>query len=99
MFEGPINNLSISTKKKRYIIIDMPLICVSDNKSPVTAVKSTKSIEDKQLYIDVCTLRQMLQKGEISEIKLTTSKDQLADCLTKSTASPDNLLRVLLETE
>ena len=36
--------------------IDLPLVCISNNKSLVTSVKSTKVIEDKRLYIDICTL-------------------------------------------
>ena len=93
--EGAEHAILIKALIKEMLNISLPLICISDNKSLVSSVKSTKVIEDKRLYIDICALREMLQKGEIAELTLTTSKEQIADCLTKSTASPDALLAVL----
>lgn len=95
LLEGAEHAILIKALILEITCIDLPLICISDNKSLVTAVKSTKVIEDKRLYIDICALRQMVQREEIAELHLTTSKEQLADCLTKGTASPDKLLQVL----
>ena len=43
----------------------------------------------------MCAIREMIEKGEIESVRLTLSGDQLADCLTKSTASSEKLVRVL----
>ena len=71
------------------------IILITDNKSLQDSVYSTKSIEDKRLKVDICTLRDMLKNKEITEIKWVPSKWQLADVLTKSGASSSKLLEVL----
>ena len=73
----------------------IPITCIIDNKSLSDAVVSTKIIEDKRLYVDICSLRDMLSHKEINEVKWTTSDKQLADCLTKGTASPEHLMQVI----
>ena len=52
-------------------------------------------IDDKTLYVDICSMRDMLSRNEISEVKVTSSQDQLADCLTKGTASTELLMQVM----
>ena len=99
LLEGAEHALLIKAIIYEISCVELPLVCLCDNKSLVTSVKSTKLIEDKRLYIDICALRQMLQKREISELQLITSKEQLADCLTKGTASPDNLLRAVSDSK
>ena len=69
----------------------IPITSITDNK--ITA--STKIIEDKHLYIDICSLRDMLSHKEINEVKWTTYDKQLADCVTKGTASPEHLIWVI----
>ena len=50
---------------------------------------STKTLKEKRLKVDACVIREMLEKKkEISSVNLCTSETQLADCLTKATASP-----------
>ena len=53
---------------------------------------SSTTLEDNRVYIDLCAIREMTEKGEIESVRLTLSGDQLADCLTKST---EKLVRVL----
>ena len=65
----------------------IPIICIVDNKSLHSSVHSTNMIEDKCLYVDICSHRGMLTSGEISEVRLTD--------LTKATASSELLRRVL----
>jgi len=91
LLEGAEHAILAKALIKEVMCIDMPLICISD-KSLVTAVKSTKNIEGKRLHIvlyDKCCRKEKFQRF--------SSKDQLADCLTKGTASPDNLLEVLMK--
>ena len=73
----------------------IPIVCVVDNESLFSSINSTNTIEDKRLYIDICCLRNMLSSKEITEVKLTSSEEQLADCLTKSTASAELLRRII----
>ena len=96
LLEGAEYAMLMKVLIKEITRVDVPITCITDNKSLCEAVKGTSVIEDKRLYIDICSLRQMLVNGEIC-VTLTSSKEQLADCLTKGTASSDNLLRVLIE--
>ena len=73
----------------------IPIVCITDNESLHSFVHSTTTVDDKRLLIDICCLRGMLSRGEISQVLLTKSTDQLADCLTKATASSDLLRRVI----
>ena len=73
----------------------IPIICVTDNESLHSSVHSTTTVADKRLLIDICCLRGMLSRGEIHKVHLTSSTEQLADCLTKSTASSELLRRVI----
>ena len=45
--------------------------------------------------MDICVLREMIEKKEISDINWADSASQLADCLTKLGASSAKLLDVL----
>ena len=73
----------------------IPVICVTDNESLHSSIHSSITVDDKRLLIDICCLRGMLSRGEITEVLLTKSPGQLADCLTKATASSDLLRRVI----
>ena len=57
----------------------IPVISIIDNSSLHESLYSTNVIDDKRLYIDICSMRDMLSRNEISEVKLTSSQDQLAD--------------------
>ena len=71
------------------------MTCIIDNKSLSDAVAPTKITEDKRLYLDICSLHDMLSHKEINEVKWTTSDKQLADWLTKGTASLEHLMQVI----
>ena len=89
LLEGAEYCMLLKALIKEITSFDIHLVCISDNKSLVDAMQSTSVIEDKRLYIDICALR------EITKVKLTSSKKQIADCLTKGTASSDNLKGIL----
>ena len=61
--------------------------CITDNKSLHDAVYSSNNPTEKKLKIELCSIWESLEKGEIKCIKWVNSKDQLADCLTKEGAS------------
>ena len=72
-----------------------PIRCYRDSKSLVESVHSTKTLKEKSLKVDACVVREMLEKKEIESINWCPSNRQLADCLTKSSASSTKLIRVL----
>ena len=76
-----------------------PIVCVIDNKQLHESLFSTKVVEDKRLHIDICGLRQNLERKDIHDAKGVASVNQLADCLTKGTALTDRLMRVLAGSE
>ena len=80
-------------------ILVLSITSITDNESLSDAVASTKILEDKRLYIGICSLRDMLSHKEINEVKWTTYDKQLADCLTKGTASPEHLIWVIAGSE
>ena len=57
----------------------------------------TKTLKEKRLKVDVCIIREILEKEKKKDISVNwcTSETQLADCLTKATASPSKLSSVL----
>ena len=73
----------------------LPIKCYIDNKSLVDSIFSTKALTEKRLKIDICIIRDMLSKNEVCSIEWCKSEAQLADCLTKGTASNTKLLNAL----
>ena len=74
---------------------EIPISCITDSKQLYQSAMSTKVIEDKRCYIDMCSIRDLLARKELHAIKWTSTKSQLADCLTKGTASPEDLIKVI----
>ena len=72
------------------------IFCLCDNQSLVEHVnKSTKTVSDFRLRVDLACLRDMINRNEVTSIKWVNNSLQIADCLTKETASSENLLRVI----
>ena len=69
----------------------LPIKCVTDSKSLHDAVYSTKTLTEKWLKIELCAIRESLEKQEIHSVIWVCSEDQLADCLTKEGASREKL--------
>ena len=78
---------------------DIPISVMCDNKSLVDAIHTSTSVEGKRLQIDINILREMMDKGEITEFRWISTKYQLANALTKSGASCDYLMSVLSQSE
>ena len=73
----------------------VPITLVTDNESLANAVRTTTSVEEKRLRIDIAALREMTSSGEIHEVKWVPTEHQLADCLTKQGAKIDHLLSLI----
>lgn len=72
-----------------------PITIRTDNRSLEQSVKSTNSLEDKRLEMDVAIIREMLDKKELAKVEWVPTTHQLADCLTKRGASSEKLLDAL----
>ena len=75
--------------------IDIPIVAYTDCKSLKDAVNSSKTIEDKKLKFNIPTIREYLQRKEITKVRWINTKDKLANSLTKAGASTTRLLNIL----
>ena len=73
----------------------LPIKCYVDNKSLVDSIFSTKTVTEKRLKIDIFIIHHMLNENEVYSIEWCKRESQLADFLTKRTASNTKLLNVL----
>jgi hypothetical protein len=74
----------------------LPIIAYVDNKSVTQALSSTKLVDDKRLRIDIASIKQCMERSEISAVKWVQGDEQLANCLTKRGASGYQLMQVLV---
>ena len=72
----------------------MPTVIKTDNKSLYEAAYSTKAVEEKRLRVELASIRESINKKEISIVWVQTD-EQIADCFTKQGANTHNLLGVL----
>ena len=75
----------------------VPIDCYIDNKSLHDNIYSTKLVAEKRLRIDIASIKQMMQKGEISQVIWVDTSCQISDCLTKRGASNAKLMQVIKE--
>ena len=73
----------------------LPIKCVTDSKSIHDAAYYSNNPTEKRLKIELCSIQESLEIGEIKCIKCVNSKNQLADCLTKEGASRNKLYDAL----
>ena len=69
--------------------------CYVDNMSLRDAVYSTKLVDDKRLRIDIASIKEMMENGDIQQICWCPADQQLANGLTKRGASVKELLDVI----
>ena len=70
----------------------IPLVINEDSKSLVESLYSTKKVKRKTMRVIISSLQQNMRKGRIKEICHVSSKEQLADVLTKKGVSSDSIL-------
>ena len=71
-----------------------PITLFVDNKSLYDTAKTTNSLMDKRLLIDMSALREMMDRGELV-MKWIRAENQLADALTKAGADKRKLTDAL----
>ena len=70
--------------------------CFTDNMSIVEHISTTTcNLSDFRLRVDMSCLRDMVKRKEIYSLTWVDKRYQIADCLTKSTASSKNLMDIL----
>ena len=75
--------------------VDVKILCYTDNKSLVESLLSSKQVNDRRLRLDINVIENMLARGEITKVIWVSSKDQLADCLTKKGVCTDKLQAII----
>ena len=79
---------------------DLEIHCHTDNQSLVDSLHSSTNVkEDKRLVLDVCSLKEMMERKELHSVKWVSKNGQIADAMTKSGASPLALQRVVCSGE
>ena len=63
----------------------------TDSKTLMTAIKSSTGVSSKRLKIDIAAIRETIESGEIKEVQWVQGKHQIADVLTKSGVSEENI--------
>lgn len=81
---------SVPSKSEHFAITG-----VTDHEGLCRNIRSTKLVEDRRLRLDIASIKQNIARGEVSEVILCSSGEQLADVLTKKGVSGEKLLSVL----
>ena len=71
------------------------IVAKTDSKGLHSALLSTKAVNDKRLRVDIAYLKQLIERHELEKVMWICSNEQLADCLTKKTASCKSLLNCI----
>ena len=90
-----ISEIYNGTPKKDDEDFRIPLTINEDSKSLVESLHSTKKVKRKTMRVIISSLQQNIRKGRIREIRHVSSKQQLADVLTKKGVSTDSILDVV----
>ena len=76
---------------------NIPIKCFVDNRSLVDALRSMKKVDNKYLRINIASLKDMIDRGDISSVEWIDTRKQVANCLTKKGASPVTLLEAVMQ--
>ena len=92
--EGSESAFLISKTLSEIYGCQVPIHCITDNKSLFDAAQTTNTLADPRLKVDMAVVRQMVDRKEIV-LHWKVSAEQLADCLTKEGTSSVKLQRVV----
>ena len=96
LHEGAKTSIYLATVIKQLLPnIITKVICITDNKSLVDALYSTKMMTDRWLRLNILGIGSMLEKGEVNSVQWIDTKNQLADGLTKRGTCRDNLIHAI----
>ena len=96
LLEGAEAGVYLANILKEVLGVKMATVsCITDNKSLVDSLYSTKRVDDKRLRIDMAVLRDMIDREEVFSVSWVDTHKQLADCMTKRGASTERLRAAL----
>ena len=96
LHDGVDNAFYIKTILRELLNVEMKIHCYVDCNSLVDNVHSSTNVkEDKRLVLDMCALKEMLEKEEVNSISWVSADGQISDSMTKRGASPLTLQQVL----
>ena len=67
----------------------------TDNKPVEQSIRSTKQVHETRLPVDLREVQRLLEDGEVQDVKWKPTEFQLADGLTKTDVSMNNLLQLI----
>ena len=76
---------------------DIPLVVHTDSKSLLESIYSTRKVKRKTMRVVISSLQQHLKMKRIKDVEHVSSKEQIADVLTKKGVA-NNLILETLET-
>lgn len=76
-------------------VMQIPINTYTDAKNVKRSVYSTSLVEDPRLRIEIATLQESIEKGELNQLACIPGKHMIANCLTKKGASAKDLLSIL----
>ena len=77
------------------IIDSVPVVLYTDSRNLHEAIHSTTLVDDAWLIPDIAMIKEAVAQKAISCVRRVESKNMLANCLTKSGASSEQLMKVL----
>lgn len=77
------------------VVNEMPVILFTDCKNLFDAIHSTCLVSDSWLVPDIAMIKEAKEQGTVTAIKRVLGKDMIANCLTKTSASAEDLMDIL----
>ena len=66
-----------------------------DSKQLFESLYSSKTVLEKRLRVEISSIQELLQSGEVSRVNCVPTTRQYADCLTKKSGMEQNLINLL----
>ena len=76
---------------------DLTVKSIIDNKSARDAIYANTDVEGRRLRGDISDIQEMVERGEVQEVRWVRGEDMLADALTKKGVNSLQLMRVMQE--
>ena len=67
----------------------------TDSRTLMTAIKSSTGVSSKRLKIEIAAIRETIESGDVQEVLWIPGKSQIADVLTKTGVSEENIRNYL----
>ena len=69
----------------------IPVVIYTDSKPTLESINSTRQVERKTIRHVIQSMKDALERGEVSEYKYANTKEMLADVLTKDSVKNTEL--------